>query len=172
MDNYIPNVYKKNIFDINFHKLKEHGINCLIFDLDNTLALIDKDIIDEKTKMLLKEISIDFRIIVLSNNFKSRISKFCEPLNIDYVSFAMKPLPLSFAKIRKKYNLEKKEMCIIGDQLMTDVLGGNKYGIFTILTDPLSNNDLKITSINRFLERKKLKKLTKLGMLERGKYYE
>ena len=83
----------------------------------------------------------------------------------------MKPLPFGFIKIKNKYNLEKKEMCMIGDQLMTDILGGNSFGMYTILVDPLGKKDLKITSINRMLEKQKIKKLTKLNILERGKYY-
>ena len=172
MDSYIPNIYKKNIFDINYPMLKQKGIRCLIFDLDNTLLLIDKDTVDDRTLALLKKITNDFIVVVLSNNFKKRISKFCEPINIDFISFALKPFPISFNKIRKKYSLNKEEMCIIGDQIMTDILGGNKYGITTILTDPLGEKDLKVTSVNRYLEKKKLKKLAKLNLLERGKYYE
>ena len=54
---------------------------------------------------------------------------------------------------------------------MTDILGGNRFGIYTILVDPLGKKDLKITSLNRYLEKKKIKKLSKRNILERGKYY-
>lgn len=172
MNNYIPNMYKKSILDINYSKLKQNGIKCLVFDLDNTLGLIDEKEIPSKVKELLKVLKNDFKIVIISNNFKSRIEEFCRPFEVDFISFAMKPLTFSFKKIKKKFNLENKEMCMIGDQLMTDVLGGNKFGMFTILVDPLGKKDLKITTINRFLERKKIKKLTQMGVLERGKYYE
>ena len=62
-------------------------------------------------------------------------------------------------------------MCLIGDQLMTDVLGGNRYGIFTILVDPLSKDELKVTGINRFFEKKQLRKLAKNNLFKRGEYY-
>ena len=84
----------------------------------------------------------------------------------------MKPLPFCFSRIQKNYGLEKQAMCMIGDQLMTDVLGGNKYGIFTILVDPLGEKDLRITTFNRYVENQKIKKLSKLNILERGKYYD
>ena len=47
-------------------------------------------------------------------------------------------------------------MCMIGDQLITDILGANKFGIYTVLVDPLGEKDLKITTFNRFIEHKNL----------------
>ena len=52
MKKYIPSMYKKSIFDINYDKLKSIGIKCLIFDLDNTIALIDTKLIPEEVKTL------------------------------------------------------------------------------------------------------------------------
>ena len=71
----------------------------------------------------------------------------------------MKPLPIGYSKIRKKYNLKRSEMCMIGDQMLTDIYGGNRYHMFTILVDPLGTKDLKITSLNRLIEKKVLKSL-------------
>ncbi|MGN1000341.1 MAG: YqeG family HAD IIIA-type phosphatase [Bacilli bacterium] len=171
MDNFIPNMYKKDILDIDYEKLKNLGIKCLIFDLDNTIALIDEKTIPSRVEELFKDIKKDFRLVIISNNTKKRISAFCEPFDTPFVSFAMKPLTCGFSKIKKKYGLKKEEMCMIGDQLMTDVLGGNIFGIYTILVDPLGKKDLKITSVNRFFENKIITKLAKMNILERGKYY-
>ncbi len=172
MNNYIPNMYKKDILDIDYSRLKEQGISTLMFDLDNTVALIDEDELPKKVHKLFSKLKEDFNIIIISNNFKSRIEAFCKPFNTPFVSLAMKPLPFCFSKMKKKYNLKKEEMCMIGDQLITDILGANKFGIYTILVDPLGERDLKITTFNRFIEKIKMKKLTKLGILERGKYYD
>ena len=171
MDKYIPNMYKKSILDIDYDKLNDNGIKCLIFDLDNTIALIDENKIPNEVEQLFNKLSKKFTLVIISNNFKKRIIKFCEPFNAPFVSFAMKPLTFGFNKIKNKYTFEKKEMCMIGDQLMTDILGGNRFGIYTILVDPLGKKDLKITSLNRYLEKKKIKKLSKRNILERGKYY-
>ena len=54
---------------------------------------------------------------------------------------------------------------------MTDIMGGNKYGIYTILVDPLAKKELKVTGINRFFERRALKKLAKNNLFKRGEYY-
>ena len=66
----------------------------------------------------------------------------------------------------------KEEICIIGDQLLTDVFSGKNYNIMTILVDPLGKKDLKVTKINRIIENIILKKYNKKGIFKRGNYYE
>ncbi len=48
MEKYIPDVYQKSIYTIDYSKLKEKGIKCLLFDLDNTLAPYHIKMVDEK----------------------------------------------------------------------------------------------------------------------------
>ena len=84
----------------------------------------------------------------------------------------MKPSTRGLRKIKRNYNLKKKEMCMIGDQIVTDILAGNRFKIMTILVDPLGTKDLKITGINRKLEARIVKRYEKKGIFERGKYYE
>lgn len=172
MNKYVPKMYRKSISDINYKELKKNNINCLMFDLDNTLMEAHKSIPKKEFSTLIKSLKKDFRIIIISNNTsKKRLSKAADELGVDYVRFALKPLSRGFKKAKKKFNLKKSEMCIIGDQIMTDVIGGNKYGIYTVLVDPLSDEELKVTGINRFFEGKILKKLAKNNLLRRGEYY-
>lgn len=168
----LPKMYKKNIFEIPYKKLKKKGIRCLIFDLDNTIALIDQEKVDDKTIDLIQKLKKDFTVVIISNNYKKRVSSYALLFDCDYVSFASKPLKKGFKKVRKKYNLKKEEIAVIGDQLVTDILGGSRSKAFTILVDPLGTKDLKITSINRFIEKKILKKYQKKDLLTKGVYYE
>ena len=172
MPNLKPNVYQKDIFSINYDKLKNDGIRCLVFDLDNTLALISEKRCPLKTKKLIKKVQDEFVIFIISNNKKKRIEPYKKELGVDAVSFAMKPFTRGLTKIRKLYGLKKKEMAMIGDQLVTDVMSGKKFGIKTILVDPLGDKDLKITNLNRKIEEKILSKYQRKGVFERGKYYE
>lgn len=169
---YIPNSYYKNIYDINYKKLKKERIKCIMFDLDNTLALIDEGVPPKKVINFIKELNKDFDTFIVSNNNKKRIDKFCSYFDSEYVSKAMKPLNKGFKEVQKKKNYKKTEMCIVGDQLMTDICGGNRFGCYTILVDPLGKKDLKITFFNRFMENIIINNLSKKGILERGKYYE
>lgn len=169
---FYPNMYQKNIHDINYKRLKKFGIKCLIFDLDNTIALIDQKIITEDTKKLLIDLKKDFQVVIISNNITKRVKKYAEYLECDFVANASKPLAKGYKKISKKYNLKSNEMCMIGDQIVTDIYGGNRYGMFTILVDPLGKKDLKITSLNRFIESKILKNYEEKDIMKKGVYYE
>ncbi len=171
MNLFRPNMYKKNIFEIDYNKLKEQGITCLIFDLDNTLGLIEHEKCPLKTKKLLKEVQKDFLILISSNNTKKRIAPYLKDLGIGGVAFSLKPSTKGLRKIKKHYNLNKKEMVMIGDQIVTDILSGNRYKIMTILVDPLGEKDLRITGLNRKIEARIIKYYKKQGMFERGKYY-
>ena len=62
-------MYKKNIFDIDYDKLKKNGIKCLVFDLDNTLGLIDEEKCPKEAKKLLKKLKKDFTIFISYNTF-------------------------------------------------------------------------------------------------------
>lgn len=172
MNKFKPTIYKKSIFEIDYQVLKEKGITCLIFDLDNTLGLIDDKRCPLKVKRLIKDLKKDFLVLINSNNTKRRLTPYLKDLSVGGLSFGLKPSTRNLRKIKKMYNLKKKEMVMIGDQLVTDILSGNRFKIMTILVDPLGKKDLKITGLNRKIENLIIKKYNKNGLFERGKYYE
>ena len=167
-----PNIYKKNIFDIDYEYLKKQGIRCLIFDLDNTLGLISHKSCPDEAKKLINKLKKDFLVIINSNNTKRRLKPYMDELGIDGVAWSMKPSIKGLISIKSRYHLKKKEMCMIGDQIVTDILCGNRFRIMTILVDPLGEKDLKITGLNRKIEAKIVKRYEKRGLFKRGQYYE
>ena len=169
---YKPTMYKKNIFDINYDKLKKDGAKCLVFDLDNTLGLIDEEKCPKEAKKLLKKLKKDFTIYISSNNTRKRILPYIEDLEIEGESFSLKPLPKGLIRIRKRCGFKKSEMVMIADQMVTDILSGNLYGVKTILVDPLGVKDLKITGLNRKIENFIVKNYGKKGIFKKGSYYE
>jgi len=171
---FVPDKYYKDIYDIDYKKLKESGIKTILYDLDNTLALISEGKPPKKVLDFIHKLRLDFDIYIVSNNNYKRIYKFCHEFEPDaeFVSFALKPLTKGFKEVQKKKKYKKREMCVVGDQLMTDVFGGNRFGCMTILVDPLGKKDLKVTFFNRFLENRIINHLSKKQILERGKYYE
>ncbi len=173
MDKYVPKMYQPSIQKINYEKLKKMKIKCLIFDLDNTLVEVNSSSPTKDTCKLMEKLKKDFNIYIISNNsHKERLTTVADALGIHYVGSAMKPFSKGFKKVLKENNYKKEDMCIIGDQIMTDILGGNRFGIFTVLVEPLSNEELKCTGINRFFEKKHLKRLAKKKTFIKGEYYE
>ena len=70
------------------------------------------------------------------------------------------------------YNFKDTEITMIGDQLLTDIYGGNKMNFTTILVNSISENEPFHTRFCRFFERKIIKKFNKKGLLIKGEYYE
>ena len=171
MNYFKPTKYYKNIYEINYDKLKKMGIKCLVFDLDNTLGLIVNKTCPKESVNLIKKLKNDFNVVVCSNNTKKRLEPYLNKLGIEGYSWSFKPTTIGLNKISKKYKLKKEEMCIIGDQILTDVFSGKLYNIMTILVDPMGKKDLKVTRVNRLIENIIIKSYSKKGVFERGSYY-
>ena len=173
MDNYIPDMYQKSIYHIDYDKLYEDGIRCLLFDLDNTCVSYKEKEPNKKLKELFDNLKEDgFKVIIFSNASKKRLLPFKKYLNVDCSASSKKPLKGKFIKILKLFKFDLSEVAIIGDQLFTDVYGGNRVGIKTILVNPMSKNDAFYTKFFRLLEIRAYKNLLKRDILVRGRYYE
>lgn len=174
MDNFVPDIYQKSIYHIDYEKLLDCGIKCLLFDLDNTCVPYKDKIPNKKLIELFEDLKDKgFKIIIFSNATRRRIAPFKKALNVDCLARAHKPNKKSFLKILKIFNYKLSDVAIIGDQLYKDILGGNKVGITTILVNPMSKDDMFFTKlIFRNLEKGKYNKMAKKNLLVRGKYYE
>ncbi len=173
MEKYLPDMYKESIYKINYDKLKEIGIKCLLFDLDNTIVPFrEKEPRIETKELFYKLKQKGFKIIIFSNSPKMRLNPFKEELNVDIYGSAKKPCSRSFYNVLKKYKFNENEVAIIGDQILTDIVGGNKVGITTILTTPLESKDPFWTKPNRIREKRIMQKLRDKSLFKKGKYYE
>lgn len=168
-----PDKYYPSIFDINFDLLKEQGIKLIACDLDNTL--VPHDILDATQEVisLVNHINdLGMAMVVLSNNKYKRVKRFCEKLDIKFYYSSKKPLRKNFLRILNDYKLDPSEMCLIGDQIMTDVFGANRMNIMSIFVEPLAHRDIIYTKVNRQLEKRMIRKLEKRGLFKQGEYYE
>lgn len=174
MDNFIPDMYQKSIYHIDYDKLLDSGIKCLLFDLDNTCVPYRDTMPNKKLVDLFEDLKDKgFKLIIFSNATKKRIAPFKKELNVDCLARAGKPNKRSFLKVLKLFNFKLSDVAIVGDQLYKDILGGNRVGIMTILVNPMSDDDMIFTKlIFRQLEKIKYEKMAKKGLLVRGKYYE
>ena len=172
MDIFVPDMYQKSIYTINYKKLKKNGIKCLLFDLNNTLASYDSDYPDDKLRELIFELEKDFKVIIISNSDKNRVRPFKEKLNIDSAFSSKKPFKKKFKKIMNLYNFKDMEIAMIGDTILTDIWGGNKMGFTTILVNSISEDEPFHARILRRFEKIIIKNLNKKGILFKGEYYE
>lgn len=173
MEKYIPDIYIKSVYKIDYDKLKERGIKCILFDLDNTLAPLSMKRPGKKIKDLFNKLkSMGFKIIIFSNSGKKRLKPFKSELEVDCAYSCRKPSRTKFDIILKDYKFSVSEVVIIGDNIITDILGGNKVGITTVLVNPISSKDRIITKFVRLYEKYIIAKLSDKGYFLKGKYYE
>ncbi len=146
---------------IDIEYMNMHNKKVIISDLDNTLISWDsKRDTKQLTKWLNRMRKAGFDIIVVSNNTEERVKEFCEKLNLQYVAEAKKPLTTGFKKALQKLNRKPEDAIILGDQVLTDIFGAkNLGGAMSVLVKPISKTDAFKTRINRFFERKIIKKL-------------
>ena len=157
-----PTWMVNTIYSVSPTQLKEQRVRAVFSDLDNTLiAWNNPDGTPELKEWMdaLQEAHIP--LIVISNNSKERVGKAVNSLDLPFVSRSLKPLSFGIDRARKKLNLAKDEVVMVGDQLLTDVAAANQAGIRSILVRPLLNTDKWDTRINRFFERRVWKSLNK-----------
>ena len=165
---FVPNQYVPSIYKINLEELKEKGMKAIIVDLDNTLVESDRrDATPFLIEWLQQTQRLGFQVIIVSNNNETRVSQFAIPLQIPFIHRARKPLSSSFRKAMIELNTDVSCTVMIGDQLLTDVLGGNRLGLYTILVVPISKTEGFFTKVNRRVERIFFRWMEKRGLLAR-----
>ena len=149
-----PQIIVKTLYDIEMNKLQQKGIRGIIFDLDNTIIPWDSpnmspDIIQWIQALLAQ----GFKICLVSNNMGKRVQTIAGIFGIPFVARAYKPAKSGFRQAIAAMKLTEIQVAVVGDQLFTDVLGGNRLGLYTIWVTPLSSKEFFGTKITRRLEK-------------------
>lgn len=156
---FFPLYIYKSVESIPYEILKKEKIKAVIFDMDNTLVDYKYEFEGEIKKWLkeMKEKGIKF--CILSNTpRKNKAKSIAEKFDMSYITNASKPRMKGFKKALELLNVDKENIAIIGDQIFTDIWGGNRFGIKTILVDPIDKKEIFVTKMKRPLERYILKK--------------
>lgn len=160
MKKLYPNIYLKKVEDITIEILIKNKIKLLILDVDNTLIDYYKNLSEQVINWAKEMKGQGIKLYILSNtDDKEKVQVVADKLGIKYKNFAMKPLKRGFKYIQKEMNLKPENIAVVGDQLFTDVLGGNRCNMFTILVEPIDNKkDYWYTAWKRPIENKIKKK--------------
>lgn len=149
-----PNENFKSVDQITLEFLKSNKIKALILDVDNTLIDYDRNMSKKVIEWSNLVQSSGIKLYILSNtNKKDKVIEVAKKLNIDkYKFFAKKPLKCGFKKAIKDLNEKNENIAVVGDQIFTDILGGNRLKLFTILVEPINEKDIFITKVKRPIE--------------------
>ena len=157
-----PDKYIDKVEQITIEFLQKNKIKALILDVDNTLIDYNKNLsqsIIDWAKKLKKQ---GIKLYILSNtNQKEKVEKVAKTLEIPFRNLAKKPLKAGFLKIQKELKEKPENIGVVGDQIFTDILGGNRCNMFTILVEPIDPKDFWYTAWKRPIENKIKKEIKK-----------
>ena len=156
-----PNMQVRKITDISIEMLKENNIKGMILDVDNTLIDLNRVPLEGIKEWMDNMKNEGIKFCIASNSLKKdKIEKVAKMLDIPYVHFSAKPTKIGLKKAKQILGIENSEnIAEVGDQLFTDVLGTNRMKMFSILTEPLCEEKVKINNLKRKLEKSVLRRI-------------
>ena len=154
LDNFRPTWMVENIYQISPEKLKKHNIKAVFADLDNTLVAWNNPNGTPELLAWIEDVKANgIPVVIVSNNKDERVKIVADHLGLYYIARALKPSRQGYRRASKKVGIPLENCVMVGDQLLTDILGANRAGLRTILVRPIVQSDAWNTSINRFFER-------------------
>ena len=157
-----PNDYFEKIDKITIEYLKKNDIKALILDMDNTLINRNSEMPENVLKWAKEIRGQGVKLIIASNsNRKNKLDKISNLLGIEYILFAKKPLKSGLMKAVKLLGENVNNIAVVGDQIFTDIIGGNRCKMYTILVDAIEEKDFWYTAWKRPIENKIKEKIEK-----------
>lgn len=151
---FSPDLYVTDVHHIDLDALAAAGVDTLLVDLDNTLLPRDTNVVPDELRDWAQALAErGFKVCLVSNNWHDRVQDVASELGFCLVAKAVKPLPFAFLRALRLLGSSRKASATVGDQIFTDVLGGNLLGMRSVLVAPLSDTDLPHTLLLRRIER-------------------
>ena len=156
-----PSLHIKTVYDLPISWLKDKSVRAIITDLDNTLVpWRDYKVASDLARWFDSLHKHGFKTIIVTNARPSpTIKELSKKLGTQLVVGARKPISSFFYQALKIIDSTPAETCVIGDQVFTDVLGGNIVGCHTVLVDRISEAEFFGTRLIRIFEKLVLKKV-------------
>jgi len=168
---FYPKMYVTSVTEIKPEILKDLGIKGVLFDLDNTIVRRDSDRFTPDVAEWLSELrSLGFKLGIVSNNSRKRVGAIAGSLAMPGVHRAVKPWVGPFRRALRLLGTSSRETALIGDQIFTDIFGGNLTGLYTILVVPMQGKEFLGTRLlSRPLEKVVLARFKKNPEVFHGK---
>lgn len=154
---FSPDHFYRGVQDIDLDALSAQGVDTLLIDIDNTILPRDTgEMTEELSEWASALLGKGFKVCLVSNNWHDHVKRIAEMFGFMMIAKALKPLPFGFLTAIRRLGSNRRNTAIIGDQMFTDILGGNLTGLVTVLVLPLSESDLPHTLMLRRIERRLL----------------
>jgi len=154
-EKFFPDERVCTVNDVNYRELIQSGIKAVLFDLDNTIAKWgDEDLPEEVVDLFNRLTDMGLKVGILSNSRRNKVDSLLADLPFPHVFNANKPGKKGFRSLLAELDVEPESAAMIGDQLLTDVLGANRMNMYTIRVDPIDpEKEYTFTRINRMGEK-------------------
>lgn len=134
----VPDLMKKDIYEIEPEELLSRGIRLVLLDVDNTLAPYT---VNEPSRRLTdwaqKLTDAGLELFILSNNRGGRPAIFAAALGIDFVGKARKPFTAAAKRVLSEHGAAPEQTALVGDQIYTDTLCAKRLGAMAVLVEPI-----------------------------------
>ena len=164
---FCPDQCAASLADLDAAALKASGFDTIMLDLDNTLLpWKSAEVPDSSRHWIEGAKQLGMKLCIISNtHYPKRLNKIASDLGICSVCRALKPRKSAFAKAARMIGSEPERTVVVGDQILTDILGGNLAGMRTILVKPMHRREFVGTKVSRLIERGILALLRRKGRL-------
>ena len=149
-----PTAVRPRVGDVTAGLLRELGARAVLLDVDNTIATYTSHEPAAGAAEWARGLTeAGFRVVIVSNNYKRRVAPFAARFGVEFISFAVKPLPFGYIRAAKMLGLRCRDCVIIGDQIFTDVTGANMCGMKSVLLEPIEPEEGWTFRVRRYFER-------------------
>lgn len=155
---WYPNYIAASVLELKAIQLKQIGITHLIFDIDETVVPKAHNHLTEEYIQFLQGLEKQgFKILIGSNTRRdlTEITKHLDTVVVRPHHLSFKPFKHFFKKAVRIAGVDKKQVAMVGDRILNDVIGANNAGLTTILVEPYARQQ---TSFHRWYNRRAFSK--------------
>lgn len=135
-----PDIMLDSFSDVDVNALAEKGIRLLICDIDNTLVPHNFPDPTAEVKAFFSRLNQNnINVCFMTNNSADRAEIFNKSFGYKVVAKAKKPGKKAYYNVMNMFGVNDTQTAAIGDQIFTDIWGGNRAGILTILVKPVQS---------------------------------
>ncbi len=153
IERLFPDKEVDKVESIGLKDLMDQGIKGVIIDIDNTISEWKLDPTENVAAWLEMLKSNGIKICLVSNNRRIRAEKLSRKLEVHAIYSAFKPRRKAFISAITLMGIKASETAVVGDQIFTDIYGGNRLNMFTIYVRPIADRDHWFVKIKRPFEK-------------------
>ncbi len=135
-----------SVLDLSPEILAQYQIEGLVLDVDDTIVPIGSSVAQPELALWIAEIGKIVPLWLVTNNpSQVRIGAIADSLSLPYFLGAGKPSRRKLRQAVAAMKLDPARVAMVGDRVFTDVLAGNRLGMFTILIEPIVSDESSVS---------------------------